>query len=64
MAADNPKPDERVCFNCALASALECCASTPRTIQAAAALFCVPSRRYTCEHFEARGGAAKEAGDR
>ena len=64
MARDNPNPDERVCFNCehmlwlvALGLGVRC--KHPANHQGDG-LFAIPSRRYSCEHFEARHGAANQ----
>lgn len=57
--AVNPKPDERVCFNCeymlwmvALGQGVRC--RHPANNPADGKLFRIPSRRHTCEHFEGK----------
>jgi hypothetical protein len=74
MANNNPKHDERVCFNCehmlwCVGIGLGVLCKHPANNPSGGRFFAVPSRRYTCEHFEARGGearggAAKEADGR
>ena len=65
MATDNPRQDERVCFNCkhmlwlvALGLGVRCKhpANNP-----GGGLFPIPSRRYSCEHFESKETMTEEA---
>jgi hypothetical protein len=64
---NNPKPDERVCFNCehmlwmvGIGLGVRC--KHPANNLGGGRLFMIPSRRYSCEHFEARDGTPEEAG--
>ena len=55
----NPAPDERVCFNCnyciwAVALGFGGLCKHPANPPPDRDFFQIPSRRYTCDHFEPR----------